>query len=225
MRLGAPRKRTIYHYPLVDYTFSPDGSFLYTSYRGRTVTIDLRPFIEDESHYLSHECSRRPDKSRQYSSLELSSGGFMDLSLCSLSALPLFASLAQSKSPAVQDRNMIAVRSCNGDLEMSAIHQYEGDGEIVRRILKRGLSRTESLAFLPQSSNDANITLLNPLVDDEYVRMITTDNAKESYTFGDLKNWQLPKFIQRQKASIVETNVTSVALSQGRQFVRDYLLQ
>ena len=148
----------------------------------------------------------------------------MDISLSSLSALPLLASLIQSKPPAIQDRNMIAVRSCNGNLEMSAIRKYESDGEIVRRSLKQGLSRTESLAFLPQSSTDANVTPLNPLMDDGYVRMITTNKVRESYTVGDLKNWQLPKVIQRQTASIVETTVTSMTLSKSHRDVRDYLL-
>ena len=219
MRIGTPRKRTIYHYPLDNITFSPDGTFLYSSRNDRIVTIDLRPFIEDENHYLSQNYSPRID-----SLLELSGRGFMDISLSNISALHLFAPLAQSRPPALQDTNIIAVRSLNGDLEMSAIRKYDQVGEVVRRSLKRGLAQTETLAYLPQSSSDAKVTLLDPFADADYVRMVTTHNARESYTYGDPRNWQSPKIIKREKSSITETTVSPLTQVDGRQFVRDHLL-
>ena len=167
------------------------------------MTIDIRPFIEDRGPILldgGGEADSCPERVSffEYPGVPDRKGWVANKS----SVSPFLHSLAESGAPALQEANALAARNSSDDVELSTVHRFQDVGAVVRRSLKRGRHQMEALAFLPQSSKDTNVTLLDPFSEDEHVRMVMTNEARDTYIFDDPKNLVPPTIIQRQRTTI-----------------------
>jgi hypothetical protein len=132
-------------------------------------------------------------------------------------------SLARCGKSAVQETNAIMTRDVEDGFEMSMIKKYDGVGAVVRKRLRRCLDQTDTLAFLPNSIKDTNVSLLEPVEDQEWLRLVLTNEPKESYTFNDPSNVQLPRILKRKQCTIVEYDESRL-LSKRLRLVRGHPL-
>ena len=206
---GRLNKQTIYHFLLSELKISPDGNYIYgcSFFKDSpSVIVNISPFIKDKTYAIMEDSYILQPSDHPLQVLEATrvlkpfGSSLSDGNNC----IPFFASFTNCKPPAKQEPNEIAVWNRDGDMEMSTFRQFDNVSTVVRKTLKRGRGELETLAFLPESSKNVNITLLDPFADDEYLSLILTSEPRESYQVDDPRNLQPPKFIQRKKDSIRE---------------------
>ena len=63
----------------------------------------------------------------------------------------------------------MTARKSGDDLELTLVKKYDALGAVVRKTLKRSFEQAETLTFLPSSVQQANITLLEPFDNGEWL--------------------------------------------------------